>query len=121
MKKILVVDDERSVVEVLTKKLISEGYEVGVAYDGQEALDKIAKEKFDLVLLDIIMPVLDGMSVLKRLKESEETKNIPVIVLTNLQDDDKILQVVIAGQSDYLIKANYSLEDLVEAVRKKIP
>lgn len=121
MKKILVVDDEKSVVDVLTKKLQLEGYEVGVAYDGQEALNKIAKEKYDLILLDIIMPVLDGMSVLRRLKADEATKNIPIIVLTNLQDDEKISEVVIAGQSDYLIKSNYSLDDLMDAVKKKIP
>lgn len=121
MKRILVVDDEKSVVEVLTKKLQLEGYDVSVALDGQEALDKISKEKFDLILLDIIMPVLDGMSVLRRLKESDETKNIPIIVLTNLQDDDKISEVVIQGQSDYLIKANYSLDDLMAAVKKKLP
>ena len=81
-KKILVVDDEKDVVFVISISLIRAGYTTIVAYDGLEALELITNEKPDLVILDIMMPKLDGYSVKNKLKEHPETKNIPVIVMT---------------------------------------
>ena len=81
-KKILVVDDEKDVVFVISISLIRAGYTTIVAYDGLEALELITNEKPDLVILDIMMPKLDGYSVKIKLKEYPETKNIPIIVMT---------------------------------------
>ena len=119
-KKILIVDDEALVIKALNKKLKDEGFEVEEALDGQEALLKVEKEKPDLILLDIIMPKLDGVSVLKRLKESKETQNIPILILTNLYDDKKMTEVLRTGNTDYLIKVEHPLDDIISRVKQKL-
>lgn len=119
-KKILVVDDEVSVIKILTKKLSEEGFLVDACYDGQEALLKVEREKPDLILLDIIMPKLDGISVLKKLKQSEETKDIPIMILTNLYDDEKMVEVLKAGNTDYLIKVEHTINEIIRRVKQKL-
>lgn len=119
-KKILIVDDEALVIKVITAKLKRERFEVYAAYDGQEALQKVAKEKPDLILLDIIMPKLDGISVLKKLKASDETKNIPIIILTNLYDDKKVAEVLRVGNTDYLVKVEHTVNDIIRKVKEKL-
>ena len=104
MKKILVVDDKREVVELVTATLEEEGYQIICVFDGREALEKIGKEKPDLVLLDIIMPKMDGFEVLSELKKDSRTKEIPIIVLTakgQKLDKDKGRRL---GAEDYIIK-----------------
>ena len=118
--KILVVDDEPLVIKALTEKLSEAGFLVYSAYDGEEALLKVKQLKPDLMLLDIIMPKLDGISVLKRLKESNETKNIPILILTNLYDDKKMNEVLKTGNTDYLIKVDHPLNDIVALVKQKL-
>ncbi|MBU2592082.1 response regulator [Patescibacteria group bacterium] len=120
MKKILVVEDEKRLAEVLVDRLKEEGFLVAVAYDGQEALDKISKEKPDLILLDLVMPVLDGIGVLEELQSSLETKDIPVIVLTNLLSNEKVAQVLEAGGTHYLVKSDYTADDVVVAIKKRL-
>ncbi len=119
-KKILIVDDEALVVKVITAKLKREGFLVDAAYDGEDALQKVAKEKPDLILLDIIMPKLDGISVLKRLKKQDSTKNIPIIILTNLYDDKKVADVLQAGNTEYLIKVEHPVKDIIRRVKEKL-
>lgn len=119
-KKIFIVDDEKFVVKALTEKLVLEGFSIDSAYDGQEALLKVNQIKPDLILLDIIMPKLDGISVLKRLKAQPETKNIPIIILTNLYDDEKVNEVMKTGDTDYLVKVEHTLSDIVKAVKEKL-
>lgn len=119
-KKILIVDDEKFVVRALTEKLALEGFSIDSAYDGQEALLKVNQVKPDLILLDIIMPKLDGISVLKKLKASAETKDIPIIILTNLYDDKKVNEVMETGGTDYLVKVEHTLSDIVKEVKEKL-
>lgn len=119
-KKVLIVDDEKLVIQALTDKLTKAGFLVDAAYDGEEALLKVNQSKPDLILLDIIMPKLDGISVLKELKESSATKNIPVIILTNLYDDKKMTEVLANGNTDYLIKVEHSIDDIILRVRQKL-
>ena len=119
-KTILLVDDEPLVLEALTEKLLSEGFAIDSARDGEEALAKTNQVNPDLILLDIIMPKLDGVSVLKKLKASDKTKNIPVIILTNLYDDKKMDEVLKARNTDYLIKVEFSLNEIVEKVKAKL-
>jgi PleD family two-component response regulator len=119
-KRILIVDDEKLVVQALTQKLQQAGFRTEAAFDGKEALAKINQSKPDLVLLDIIMPKLDGISMLKKLKASDKTKNIPIIILTNLYSDKKVVQALESGGTDYLIKVEYSLTEIVDQVRKKL-
>ena len=120
MKKILLVDDEPNVIKVLTKRLSSEGFLVESAGDGELALTKANQSRPDLILLDIIMPKLDGISVLKKLKASDQTKNIPVIILSNLYDDKKMEEVLHTNNTDYLIKVEHPLSDVVKKVKEKL-
>ncbi len=117
--KILVADDEPSVVEVIFSVLDSEGYEVLVAKDGQEALDLFAKQAVDLLLLDIIMPVVDGLTVCRRVRE---TSRVPIIMLTALGSERDIVRGLAAGADDYLTKP-FSPDELlarVDAVLRRV-
>ena len=96
----------------------NEGYEVTAAYDGEEALAKVKEIKPELLLLDIMMPKLDGIGVLWELKSNTETAKLPVIVLTNIGDVDSISKIVEAGATDYLLKSDQSIEEVVKKVRE---
>jgi len=120
MKTILFVEDESVLQKTFGEVLKQEGYEVISALDGQIGL-RLAKEKNpDLILLDLILPKVHGFDVLKKLKEDKETQEIPVIVLTNLEgigDVDKALEL---GATTYLVKAQYTLEEVVEKIKKAL-
>jgi len=103
-KKILVVDDEERVREMLGFRLRLFGYQVLEATNGEEALEVAAREKPDLVLLDIMMPGMDGFQVCSRLKRNDETKNIPVVILTAKADAKDVTRAVNSGASDYVVK-----------------
>lgn len=115
--KILVVEDEEILLTALSEELKQEGFEVLGAKDGIEGVEKATKEKPDLVLLDLVMPRLDGIGALKQMKENTETKDIPVVILTNLSDYDKISDALSLGAMDYLVKANYRLEELIQKIK----
>lgn len=115
--KILVVEDEEILLTALSEELRQEGFEVVGAKDGVEGLEKAAAEQPDLMLLDLVMPRLDGISALKQLKAQDNTKEIPVVILTNLSDYDKISDALSMGAMDYLVKANYRLEELVTKIK----
>lgn len=115
-KKILFVEDESALQRALTSILSEKGYEVLSALDGEIGLELAQKEIPDLVLLDLVLPKKDGFEVLSGLKQDPSTKNIPVIILTNLessQDVEKALQI---GATTYLVKTNYKLEEVVEKI-----
>ncbi len=120
MKRILVVDDEPLVTKALVDKLNAENFIVDSAANGEEALTKVSQIKPDLILLDIIMPKLDGISVLRKLKDSPETNNIPVIILSNLYDDKKIEELLKNNNTEYLIKVDHSLNDIIGRVKEKL-
>jgi len=115
-KKVLIAEDEKSIAQAYGEYLGTKGYIVSYAYDGEEALLKVKEVNPDIVLLDIVMPKLDGISVLQKLKEDESTKDIPVIILTNLESSKSAEEAFEAGSSQYLIKTNYSLEDVEQKV-----
>lgn len=118
MAKILVAEDDKLISGSLRDALKSGNYEVEAAFDGEEALKKIREQKPDLVLLDILMPKLDGISVLWELKASPETASVPVIVLTNVGDVETISKIVEAGAVDYLLKSDQSMDDIVQKVKE---
>lgn len=115
--KILVVEDEEILLAALMEELKQEGFEAVGAKDGIEGVEKASSEKPDLILLDLVMPRLDGIEALKQMKADPETKDIPVVILTNLSDYDKISDALSLGAMDYLVKANYRLEDLMTKVK----
>lgn len=115
--KILIVEDEEILLAALQEELTQGGYSIEGAANGEEGLAKVKSFKPDLVLLDLVMPKMDGMEALKKLKEDDETKDVPVIILTNLSDYERISEALSLGAKDYLVKANYSLSDLLEKVK----
>lgn len=103
-KKILVADDEKNIAKLVKVNLERAGFEVVVASDGIEALKKVEEEKPDLIVLDIMMPRMDGITVLKKLKEKEETKSIPIVMLTVKAEDEDIFRGWQEGADSYLTK-----------------
>jgi DNA-binding response OmpR family regulator len=115
--KILIVEDEEILLTALSEELKQEGFQVVGAKDGVEGVEKAKNEAPHLILLDLVMPRLDGIGALKELKAQPETKDIPVVILTNLSDYDKISDALTLGAMDYLVKANYRLEELVNKIK----
>ncbi|MBD3280817.1 response regulator [Candidatus Dojkabacteria bacterium] len=113
-KKILVAEDDKPISEVLKIKLDAEGFDVTVAGDGKIATDYLTKEKYDLVLLDLIMPEMNGFDVLEWMKK-EKTKT-KVIVLTNLSQPSDVEKAKSLGASDYIIKSDIDLSRVVEMI-----
>ena len=120
MKTILFIEDESALQKTLGEILKQEGYEVTPALDGEIGLRLAKDKKPDLILLDLILPKVHGMEVLKKLKEDKETKGIPVIVLTNLGEIKDINRVVELGATTYLVKAQYTMEEVVEKIKKAL-
>lgn len=120
---ILIVEDEISLRNALRDKFIQKGFIVLEAKDGEEGLPIALKEQPDLILLDIIMPKMDGMTLLKKLRpENKWSKNVPVILLSNLGGDDESMMMEIEKDkmTNYLVKSNWSLNDIVETVKEKL-
>lgn len=126
MKRILVVEDEEALALSLKDNLTAEGYVVDLAKDGEIALVQIAQNKPDLVLLDLLLPKRDGLSVLETIKKNPDFKAIPVVVLSNLGSDIKLpgtagdFSTVAMYADDYLIKAQNSINDIVKKINEYI-
>lgn len=118
-KKILVVEDEKFAREIINYTLTSENYDISLAEDGLEALKKAISDNYDLIIMDVMMPNLDGYEACRRLKANEKTKAIPIVLLTGRAQKSDILKGVQAGADDYLVKP-YRLEDLLNRVNKYI-
>lgn len=119
-KKILVVEDEATLHKALVDSLTQAGYETMSALDGEAGWDLARDEKPDLVLLDIILPKLEGFEVLKRIKAEPSTEKIPVIILTNLGDIPDIQKALDLGANTYLVKADFHLEDVLKKVEQTL-
>jgi CheY-like chemotaxis protein len=117
-KKILIVEDDSFVMDIYQTKLTQSGFDVMLATNGLEAIKKIEKENNlpDLILLDIIMPYMGGLEVLKKIKENDRCKHIPVILLTNLSQKEEIEEGLKLGASDYLIKSHFTPSEVLEKV-----
>ena len=119
-KKILFIEDESSLQKTFSDILGPEGYEIISALDGEIGL-RLAKTKNpDLILLDLILPKVHGFEVLKELKTDPKTKEIPVIVLTNLEEMGDVEKALELGATTYLVKAQYTLEEVVEKIKEII-
>ncbi len=117
MAKILVAEDDKLISASLCDALKGQGHEATPAYDGEDAVAKAKEIKPDLLLLDIMMPKLDGISVLWELKSNPDTKGIAVIVLTNMGDMETISKILEAGATDYLLKSDQSIDEVMKKVR----
>ena len=118
-KKILVVEDDQLLLDLCCKKLQKEGFDVDIAIDGNTALEKIISNKPDLILLDLVLPGIDGFEILKKIREDsdDKIKKIPVIILSNLGQESDIEKGKKLGATDYLIKASVTMEEIVKKVK----
>jgi DNA-binding response OmpR family regulator len=119
-KTVLIVEDEKSLAEPLKLKLKKAGYSVYHGKNGKEGLDLVAKVHPDIILLDLLMPVMDGAQMLKHLSEDPETKKIKVIILSNISDVDTASKVAGMGAMDYVVKSDWKLADIVARVGNKL-
>lgn len=117
MKKILIVEDERPLSAALAKQLIQAGYEIIEAFDGEQGFALAKEHNPDLILLDIVMPKMDGVRFLKEMKKDVILENIPVIVLSNLSSGEKVLQAKEQNITEYLIKTDWKIDDIVQRIK----
>jgi len=115
-KKILIVEDDKFLRELIVKKLTKENYDVTEAIDGEEGVKKVKEEKPDLVLLDLILPGIDGFEVLSKIKQDPATSAIPVIILSNLGQKEDVERGLELGAVDYLIKAHFTPGEIIEKI-----
>ena len=117
-KKVLLADDDEYIARAYTFALSRAGFTVLSAKNGKEVLDLARKETPDLILLDQIMPVMDGFETLKELKNDEALRNVPVILFTNLEQPSDIEKGRELGVAEYVVKANITMKEVVEKVRQ---
>ena len=116
-QKILIVDDDVAIVRVLKGEFEEEGFEVLTAYNGQIGIDKALSDFPDLILLDIVMPVIDGLEVLRILRKDKRGADIPVVVLTNYDEMEKMAKAKEMGAIDFLVKTDWRMQDIMEKVK----
>jgi len=116
-KTILIIEDDKFLRELIVQKLIKEGFEISEAVDGEEGMKKVKEEKPDLILLDLILPGIDGFEVLARMKEDPVLAAIPVIILSNLGQKEDVERGLKLGAVDYLIKAHFTPGEIIEKVK----
>lgn len=117
-QKILIIEDEDIMRNLLSKKLKGAGYQISTAKDGQEGMDLLKKEKFDLVLSDIIMPKLGGLEVMERMTRDPELKNIPIIVVSNSGQPVELDQARRFGAKDWLVKTEFDPQEVIVKIKK---
>lgn len=118
--KILIVEDEEILRDVLKEKLEQEKFVVTTAADGEEALASLKRQMPDLIILDLILPKKDGFEVLETIKADSKLKTIPVIVLSNLGQDEEIKKALALGAVDYMVKAQHPMNEIVVRIKKYI-
>lgn len=120
MPRVLVAEDDAFLIQVHEKKLAKEGFEVTIARNGQEAIDFAKEKKPDIIILDLIMPIKDGFETLKELKSDPELKEIKVVVMTNLSQDEDRERVMNLGAVDFIVKSNISFKEVVQNIKQHL-
>lgn len=118
--RVLIVEDDALLLKVLVEVFISENFDVAVVENGTEVLDVAKSSNPEIILLDLILPGIDGFEVLKRLKEDEKTKQIPVVALSNLSDVADVKSIKALGAVEYFIKSNTEMKKIVQFVKSQL-
>ncbi len=118
--KVLIIEDDKFLSELISTKLDKEGYEVDIALDGETGLTKIKEGKPTIILLDIMLPGIDGFEVLEKMQADEASKNIPVVILSNFGQEEKVERGLTLGAKDYLVKANFTTGEIVEKIKSTL-
>ncbi len=119
-QKILIIEDEETLQKALQEILLQENYEVVSALDGELGFKMASSEMPDMILLDLILPKMDGFEVLEALRKDEKTKKIPIIILTNLGGTEDVQKALVLGATNYVVKADHDLSEIVEKVKEVI-
>jgi len=117
---VLIAEDERPMERLLVEEFGKTGLDIEVARDGADALALALRTHPDIILLDIVMPKMDGLTMLKKLREDAWGKNVPVILLTNFGDTDKIVEATKSGAYGYLLKSSWDVSDVVKKVQEAL-
>jgi len=117
-KKLLIVEDEQDIRELYAEILRDEGYEVTEAWDGEVGLKTALSGRFDIILLDVMLPKVDGLRILKEIKKKPELSKIPIVLLTNLGADAVIKEAFTLGAEAYVIKSEYTPDQVINEVNK---
>jgi CheY-like chemotaxis protein len=117
-KKILIIEDEKFLRNLVKRKLSVEGFVVVESIDGEEGLKKVKEEKPDLILLDLVLPEIDGFEVLTRIKKDPSTSLIPVVILSNLGQKEEIQKGLALGAVDFLVKAYFTPDQILEKIKR---
>jgi len=118
--KVLVIEDDKFLQRLLVMKLTQDGFEVSGASDGEEGLRRIVTESPDLVVLDLIMPKMDGFEVLTQMRTNSASRDIPVIVLSNLGQDEDVSRVKQLGAIEFLTKSDVSIHEVVRKIKEAL-
>lgn len=119
-KTVLIVEDDAMLSRVLSEDIVLEGFDAININNGAEALGSVKKYKPDIILLDLILPGIDGFEVLRQLESDKETKNIPVFVLSNLDKAPDVKSAKVLDAKQYFIKANTQIETIIKAIKKEL-
>jgi DNA-binding response OmpR family regulator len=117
-KRILIVEDDEFLAEIYNREFLSAGYECQIAADGERALSMMKESNYDLILLDIMLPKMDGLTVLEHIRKDSKTAKVPVVILSNLSQDSTVKQGLALGANGYLLKAQYLPQQAVNEVKK---
>jgi DNA-binding response OmpR family regulator len=117
-RRVLIIEDDSYISDMYKIKLETDNFEAVIANDGVAGMRMLKEQKFDVVLLDIVMPKVDGFSVLKSIKEDSELKKIPIVLLTNLSQKENVKRGFELGAADYVIKAHFTPLEVVKKIRK---
>jgi len=120
MKKILIVEDDKFLRELMVRKLSQENFEIIEAVDGEEGIKKIKDTIPDIVLLDLILPGIDGFEVLAKIKEDTTTNSIPVIILSNLGQREDVERGMKLGAIDFLVKAHFTPNEIIDKIKANL-
>lgn len=118
--KILIIEDDRFVRKAYEAKLTLAGFTVITAIDGGEAIELTKTEKPDLILLDLMLPVVSGFEYLRVIKENPETKDIPIVIISNLGQDEDVKRGMDMGAETYFVKAKVKIEEMVERIKELV-
>lgn len=119
-KKILIVEDEAPMLRALSEELSHEGFEVLEAKDGKEGVDKAISLHPDLIIVDILLPVIDGLAMAKEIRKDEWGSLVPMIILTNLNAMEPLSEALASDITEYLVKTDWKITDISKLVKKKL-
>lgn len=120
MKKILIAEDDKFIANAYRVKLTKEGFDIQIASDGEEVFEMLKTFEPDIIILDLMMPKKDGFAVLQELRSNQQWENVPILIASNLGQKEDIDKGIKLGATDYIIKSDLSLADLIAKIKKHL-